>query len=105
MVIYWSMKRIGLVLAVVLAMHAAAPNRDFSGKWIYDSGHSNPGSLAAAPESSLTVSQDFHRITCSSLGGDAKYDLNGGDSKYRFGQETRNSAVKWEGAALLINTL
>jgi type IV secretion system protein VirB10 len=33
------------------------------------------------------------------------YRLDGEDSKYRVGGEFRNSAVKWEGAALLINTL
>jgi type IV secretion system protein VirB10 len=33
------------------------------------------------------------------------YALNGDDSKYAFGEESRNSAVKWEGSALLVNTL
>ncbi len=36
---------------------------------------------------------------------EARYLLSGAESKYQAGAETRNSAVKWEGAALLINTL
>jgi hypothetical protein len=102
---YWSMKRLGLFVTAALLLHAAAPERDFSGKWILDAGRSNPGTLSGSPETSLTISQDHRRITCSSGAGESRYELNGSDSKYRFGQETRNTAIKWEGAALLINTL
>jgi type IV secretion system protein VirB10 len=105
MLTYGSMKRPGLLVAAVFVLHAAAPDRDFSGKWVLDPARSDPGTLAGAPEPSLTISQDDRRIVCSSASGEARFDLHGGDSKYRLGEESRNSAVKWEGSALLINTL
>lgn len=33
------------------------------------------------------------------------YNLTGQETRYRLGAESRNSIVKWEGAALLVNTL
>jgi type IV secretion system protein VirB10 len=33
------------------------------------------------------------------------YSLKGVETRYRIGEESRNSMAKWEGAALLINTL
>jgi hypothetical protein len=105
MLTYGSMMRFGLVVAAALVLQAAVPDRDFSGRWILDAGRSDPGTLDGSPEPALTIAQDDRRITCSSPAGEARFDLHGADSKYRLGQENRNSAVKWEGSALLINTL
>jgi type IV secretion system protein VirB10 len=87
---------------------AADSDRDFSGKWILHAPASRPGGLPSA-EPFLNVEQNGQTIRCASEieGMPAKwsFDLSGADTKYRIGSETRNSAVKWEGAALLINTL
>ena len=82
------------------AFAATAPERDFSGTWILDSNQTE----------SLKVRQTDAALHCSrsANGGlpvEWSYDLNGGESKYRVGAESRNSVAKWEGAALLINTL
>jgi type IV secretion system protein VirB10 len=100
----------GLAAAALLAgLLAAASDRDFSGNWILVYERSNTHALAAEPEAVLTVSQDESRLRCSSdIGGENvswSYRLDGADSRYRVGREDRNSAVKWEGSALLVNTL
>jgi type IV secretion system protein VirB10 len=93
-----------LALAALLPLHAADSDRDFSGRWVLD-----PGSAVPA-ERLLTVVQNPSTIRCYSSGSDGSqiewsYALNGDESRYAFGEESRNSVAKWEGAALLINTL
>jgi hypothetical protein len=90
-----------LVLALMPPLLAGDPDRDFSGKWILDARASN----AQPPELSLTCVQQDPLLKCSNGSIDWSYDLNGADTRYRFGDESRNSKVKWEGAALLINTI
>ena len=57
----------------------------------------------------LTVTQDsaVHCSLAANAGAPSvwSYNLNGAESRYRVGDEVRNSIAKWEGAALLINTL
>jgi hypothetical protein len=86
-----------LTLAVA-AVAQTPPERDFSGTWILE------------PNETLRVTQQGASLRCArSLNGglpvEWSYDLNGGESRYRIGEESRNSVAKWEGAALLINTL
>jgi hypothetical protein len=50
----------------------------------------------------VTIAQQENAIHCST---NASYALDGSETKYRIGDTARSSAVKWEGAALLINTL
>jgi type IV secretion system protein VirB10 len=99
-----------LVLGSLLTpSFAADAARDFSGNWILMYERSNTRALGGEPEPFLTITGDAKTIHCSStLEGEAiqwLYRLDGSDSRYKIGHETRNSAVKWEGAALLINTL
>lgn len=89
--------------AAVLILSVAVPaetisERDLTGTWILE------------PNETLTVKQQGAILHCSrSMNGglpvEWSYDLNGGESRYKIGAENRNSVVKWEGAALLINTL
>src|SRR4051812_31124524 len=80
----------------------ADPDRDFSGKWTLDAGASRLQDLDQPPERVLTVVQQDTAIHCSD---NANFALDGSETKYRIGDSTHSSAVKWEGAALLINTL
>ncbi len=50
----------------------------------------------------LTIVQQETAIHSST---NATYALDGSETKYRIGDTRQSSAVKWEGAALLINTL
>jgi len=56
-------------------------------------------------ETSLEIRVENGKVQCSAAGRQWSYSLDGSESVERLGDETRNSAVKWEGTALLTNTL
>jgi type IV secretion system protein VirB10 len=99
--------RIAALAALVLPLAALDADREFSGKWILEPG---PTAGIIPAERFLTVVQNDSTIRCYASAPDGtqlewSYALNGDESKYTFGEESRNSAAKWEGAALLVNTL
>jgi len=99
-----------LILASVPCLPAADPDRNFAGKWVLDKAASNRQAQPAAPDESLTVTQDELALRCASpaSAGPASqwsYLLDGTETRSHIGTETRNSVAKWEGSALLINTL
>src|SRR5688572_24062252 len=99
---------VGFIAAIFLVWnptHAAQSDRDFSGSWVLSRESSRPGDLPIDPETFLEIEQDATTIRCSSKTARWSYALNGSETKTTIGSETRSSAVKWEGAALLINTL
>jgi len=89
-------------------VYAADSDRDFSGKWLLSADHSEMRALPGEAYPVLVVEQKA-AIHClaTKAGGSVEwtYRLDGEDSKYQVGAESMNSAAKWEGAALLINTL
>jgi type IV secretion system protein VirB10 len=87
---------------LVAPLSAADPDRDFSGKWTLDTGSSRVQGLDIPADPVLTILQQETAIHCST---NASYALDGKETKYRVGGSTYSSAVKWEGNALLINTL
>src|ERR1035437_3071146 len=94
---------LGLLTFVLVALVSAAdPDRDFSGKWTLDTGSSRVQDLDIPAEPVLTIVQQETAIHCST---NASYALDGKETKYRAGGSTYSSAAKWEGNALLINTL
>lgn len=85
-------------------------DRDFSGHWVLDANASNTRPLGVPPEQELNVAQQDIVISVSMPAGSGKpvewfYSLTGAGARYTIGAESRNSIAKWEGAALLINTL
>jgi type IV secretion system protein VirB10 len=100
------MWRLTTASAFLLAslLFATDPERDFSGKWVLDQGASNVAALGQV-DASLTVAQGDAGILCSTETAKWSYALDGSETRKRLGQESRNSAVKWEGAALLVSTL
>jgi hypothetical protein len=85
-------------------LFAADADHDFTGKWVLDSAASNIRS-AGAPEANLTIQQSDAGILYSAGPEKWSYALDGSETRKRVGEETRDSLVKWEGTALLINTL
>jgi len=65
-------------------------------------GSSRVQGLDIPAEPVLSIVQQETAIHCST---NASYALDGKETKYRVGGSTYSSAVKWEGNALLINTL
>jgi type IV secretion system protein VirB10 len=103
------LRAVAILWSLVTPLIAADIDRDFTGNWVLVYERSKTGALGAEPEGYLTVTGDAKSIRCAStVAGQSvewSYRLDGPDSRYKIGRETRNSAVKWEGAALLINTL
>lgn len=94
-----------LLSSVAGLLPALEPERDFSGNWILVESRSDWRALGIEPEPYLSVTQDQRAIRCKTSIGDADrnwtYALDGTETRY----DSRNSVVKWEGAALLVNTL
>lgn len=90
-----------LALALLGSATASDPDQNFSGQWILDARASN----AQPEEGSFTCRQQESLLKCSASPSEWTFDLNGGDTRYRLGDESRSSKVKWEGGALLINTI
>jgi type IV secretion system protein VirB10 len=93
-----------MTAACALRLGAVDAGRDFSGQWVLDAAASDYQALGQV-ETSLTVSESGTAMLVSSGGLAWSYALDGSEAKSRVGDETWNSAAKWEGAALLINTL
>jgi type IV secretion system protein VirB10 len=93
-----------IAFALAISLHAADPDRDFSGKWILDPAASSTRELGQT-ETSLAISQSDVGILCSTGPAQWSYALDGSQTRKSIGEESRDSIAKWEGAALLINTL
>ena len=98
-----------LWLGAVTQLSAAGSDPDFSGRWDLDRNLSDLRSLSVETYEFLEVEQSA-QIHCAAI--DARgasiqwtYFLNGSESKFRIGAESMNSVAKWEGDALLVNTL
>jgi type IV secretion system protein VirB10 len=99
-----------IALVSITVASAADSDRDFAGKWLLNADHSEMNSLSGEIYPVLLIEQQRATIHCTATkdsGGSVEwsYRLDGEDSKYKIGDEPMNSATKWEGAALLINTL
>lgn len=100
---------VALLLGGLEPLRAIDPDRDFTGEWVLDPAGGNPGTVSTQRDRALSVLQRDTVIHCSSVAGNRAarwtYALDGSETRYPLGEETRKSVTKWEGAALLINTL
>jgi hypothetical protein len=102
---------ISLIVVSLPRLSAADRDRDFSGAWLLDDKQSDLRSLSVAPGLVLTVTQEGSAIRCVESDGNGKsgaswtYRIDGTATKYQVGPERMSSMTKWEGSALLINTI
>ncbi len=98
-----------VIFAIAFPVAALDSDRDFSGSWVLDTRSSNTQDVAAEADPLLVIMQTEMRLRCSAPGAAAarqwSFSADGAESEYAMGQEKRNTVAKWEGAALLINTL
>ena len=101
-----------LVLVLVSPLAAAPdPDRDFSGVWILDEKQSDVRALPDPPAALLTITQQDEVIRCaeSSPNGSSSvtwvYRTDGDAARFQVGTSHMNSMSKWEGAALITNTI
>jgi hypothetical protein len=101
----------GCMVSLLPRLPAADGDRDFSGVWILDEKQSDLRSLPVAPGLLLTVTQQGSAIRCVESDGAGKsgaswtYRTDSTATKYQIGAERMSSMTKWEGTALLINTI
>jgi len=93
-----------VVSCLAIPLGAADPQRDFTGKWALDARASDTRALGAV-ETAVSISQSDAGILYYTDDARWSYTLDGSETRKRIGEETRSSVVKWEGAALLINTM
>ncbi len=84
--------------------------QDFSGSWRLRSARTDIGSLPEQPAANLEIDQRGGVVRCTaSTPGHApvswQFTLDGKDTKSKSGAVTLSTASKWEGAALLVNTI
>lgn len=100
-----------LFLALMPGFPAADP--DFSGTWRLNPDRSNARNALAKPAVLLRIKHSGNEIHCdayTSSDGDtapvrARYLTNGQETRNHDGAVTLKSILKWEGSALLVNTL
>jgi len=86
-------------------MLPAGEDRDFTGNWTLDPQQSSLRGLPAAPGPVLAVAIDGAAFRCTDSGVTWSFRVDGTESNYRIKDSSMSSAAKWEGSALLINTL
>jgi hypothetical protein len=104
----WYRKLLLLSLPFATVLFAVDADRDFSGEWLLERG---PANARSAPvDQRLTIRQNDLVIRCTAVSpgtspAEGSYLMDGTETRFSAGDETRSSIAKWEGAALLINTL
>jgi len=87
------------------------PDRDFAGVWLLDEPQSDFRALASAPAAILNISQQGATLTCTESDRNGRtaavwiYHTDSTPTKYPVGDARMSSLAKWEGSALLINTM
>ena len=97
-------------LLFLLPLAAFDDGRDFSGKWFLDARRANLTAVSVPMPQTLTVTQRDVAIQCAATYADGSllrwsYLLDGTETRLTANGATQSSVVKWEGAALLVNTL
>jgi hypothetical protein len=94
---------------LIAPLSAVEPERDFSGKWILDARGSNSRALPMRPDATLTLVQQDVAIRCTASGesgaAQSTFLLDGTETRSKVGGDSWSTIAKWEGMALLVNTL
>lgn len=97
------MRYTGLFLLICVTL--AADDRNFAGSWKLDAAGSEIRSLPFAPEPALRIEQDESKLHLLAGATRNTYLLNGETSKQSIGGTGFSTQTKWEGAALVLNSL
>ena len=91
-------------------VRAANADRDFSGSWNLNTAESQIRALPTPPATLLEIEQDDSLMRIVSRDNPAapvswSYSVTGKTTKHKVGESSYSSATKWEGTALLVNTI
>lgn len=95
------------VIALTAAAAIAQATTDFSGEWKLNAGRSEVGRMPSPPETSLKIDQSALTMTVWANSGEkiTIYPLDSRTEKRTMGDISYSTQTKWEGAAMLVNTL
>ena len=102
-------KRMGLLLGLCASLFAADP--DYSGIWKLNAARSELQSMNEPAAVTLRIEHRGVKIHCTALPSEGTtpvswdYTTDQKEARYKIGDTSRNSRLKWEGDALLVNTL
>ena len=92
----------GFLIFSLVNICTAQPDSGFSGIWKLNAERSEIRALPAPPSPVLKVEQNAKTLA---IAGGLSYPLDGRTEKRQSGNSTTNIVTKWEGSALLINTI
>src|ERR1700687_5079326 len=96
---------------LIVLVASAQSDQSFSGVWKLNPARSQIGSLPVPPDTFLKVEQSATALTLfasfqeSGASTISTYPLDQRTEKRQAGNITTSTVTKWEGAALLVNTL
>jgi hypothetical protein len=98
---------IAVAFLAVAGPATAQSDRDFSGSWKLDRARStNIDAPYVDAQATFRVDQNATTLTViADPAATSVYPLDGRSEKYQTGNLQKNTATKWEGAALLVNTI
>lgn len=99
-----------LQIAALFLCFAADVDRHFAGTWILNADRSDTRALSAAPDRMVRIQHNDSTIKLIPITEGVSSPLlhvttDQKSTKLKMGAVTLNSMAKWEGAALLINTI
>ena len=102
-----------LLLSGLACVAFAQADRDFNGRWYFNPEKSELQALPEPPAAIMKIEQHsgmIHEFEITGANGYSAeeirtYNTEGHDTTRTFGNLTMSSQTKWEGAALLINTI
>jgi hypothetical protein len=95
--------RRSFLFSAVLLPTASDP--DFSGNWKLNLERSDTRSLPGRPCELLKIEGRGTTIRCSGCGESWTYSADGKETRHKLTDRSISSILKWEGAALLVNTI
>ncbi len=98
------------VVVCGLSLGLPALGQEFNGSWRLASERPESGTLPERPAEMLEILQKPNLVRCAARRGAAKplvfsFTIDGKETKTRDGDRTLSVESKWEGSALLVNTI
>lgn len=99
------------LISLVFLSPAFAADPNFTGKWRLNEARSEIRALPVRPASELKLLQEGTTVKCSALipsdqePRDCSFTTDGKESRNSAAGATHSTRTKWEGAALLVNTI
>ncbi len=99
------MARIVPAVLSLFVLASLARGQDFSGNWRLKSQHAEAGTLPEPAAAVIEIEQRGQSIRCAAGSARWSFTTDGKEVRSSIGRRSLNTVAKWEGSALLINTI